>query len=912
MATLTRQDQQLMTDAFYDALNKWQRGGASGFGANTTPGPGSLSPSSASPLTRASSIVTGAFGELAKTTVNAGKGVLDFTKYLLDGGQSVTESLKIFSNNFKDFNGGVLTNFSSRLIGMTEDVVNFVESGIPVFRELSASGASFNNSVIDIKAAAAGAGLTLNEFGDLISRNTTLLSGLGKGAYEGTQIFSNFSRSLMQSSFADDLMQLGYTTRELNDLTAIRISNMSREEFLSRGENDQLRATKELAEQMDAMAKLTGQSRREMQQKLRDSMADGQVLAGLELKKLQNVKDVDDKIQAIQLAIPGRMGKLVEEMITAGRPLTEETRRLMGTLSPELQRSISQMISTFDNGNTDQVRAQADVIRTLRAQQVGSRETLELGAQGVDVFRESVAEYLRLSRAVGSTADALSTPEEIARKQREALAAEQAVRNGSTQAVIELQNRMRNATDAIYQGFILPLNEKVRPELEGFATVLRDINKSSPDSTTPDAAFSNRMTEFLRENLFGAASRVIDELRVNYQDSPPPVPFEDPRVQQANQKLVDLIESNDFKNLMLANRASEQDASARRLLEGALKENRAEQTTQILEDFARTQGKSVEEVLTTAASQTNGVANLIRDLQRYNRDLITVFRDVENAQRQQDRAREGAIRDENRGIDTGGNVGISLTEMLRNSFDNIKEINTGNIDTIRATGNINAVSRRTGSLGMTNRLIEDFGEGTLAVLHGREGVITEDQLIDIIQGVKNTVLENSVMTMRSSLENLETNPQLDLSNIANSIKTTFSSITFPSIKIESNIREDSTNIKDSKQETISNLVSPSLDIKNIVQSFKETFAAGRTTTEESAIREATTLREEIQRERQSQTTQSLQNNTQQISTLDDVVKSLDRLNMLMAQLLNQHQEIGRKQIQVLRSQDYNLYEKYMP
>jgi muramidase (phage lysozyme) len=38
------------------------------------------------------------------------------------------------------------------------------------------------------------------------------------------------------------------------------------------------------------------------------------------------------------------------------------------------------------------------------------------------------------------------------------------------------------------------------------------------------------------------------------------------------------------------------------------------------------------------------------------------------------------------------------------------------------------VERATGSLGKTGSLIEDFGKGTPAILHGKEGVITEDQL----------------------------------------------------------------------------------------------------------------------------------------------------------------------------------------
>lgn len=43
------------------------------------------------------------------------------------------------------------------------------------------------------------------------------------------------------------------------------------------------------------------------------------------------------------------------------------------------------------------------------------------------------------------------------------------------------------------------------------------------------------------------------------------------------------------------------------------------------------------------------------------------------------------------------------------------------------------VERATGSLGTVGKLIEDFGPGTPAILHGREGVVTEDQMKSIIK-----------------------------------------------------------------------------------------------------------------------------------------------------------------------------------
>ena len=201
-------------------------------------------------------------------------------------------------------------------------------TSLETFQRLSSSGASFSGDLIGMTKSAYNSRLSLDQFSDLIKDNGARISGLGGNVTRGAEAFARLSKEFFDSGAANELRNIGYTSKDLNEILAIQASTQrAGYKDTEEGRRKSYMAAKELAEQMDAVAKLTGKSREQQMEQMKKDNVDGQVtskirlLANGDLEKEAMLRSEYNKL-ALEAAKRGDQ-ELFKQQFAAGTYLTQ-------------------------------------------------------------------------------------------------------------------------------------------------------------------------------------------------------------------------------------------------------------------------------------------------------------------------------------------------------------------------------------------------------------------------------------------------------------------------------------------------------------------------------------------------------------------------------------------------------------
>jgi hypothetical protein len=367
--------------------------------------------------------------------------------------------------------GDALKKFTEPLKAATK----YVEDSAGAFNKLSETGNSFNNDIIGMKVAAANTRMSFDDFAGMMTKNNgevgKSFAGLGGSVAKGGQAFTEFSKTFFDSGVAENLRQMGYTSKDLNEVLATQIGfQKSTTDTSVAGQIKTAAAAADLANEMDLIAKQTGKTRKEQEAGLEKAKADGQIEAKMRLIGLTQGADAEKEARAgfaKQLAQAQAMGtdQVFKEMFATGTVRSQEAAMQMGLLG-QAARETANSAKELSKGNVEASQSAMNSAKEGNLANQSNKALLQITAAGVgpaaDVMKKNIetndAAYQGASKTAKALGLAMDDVTKVLGAQKKAIQDEQQARHGATSAMIAVQSRLQDATAAVANKVVAPLN----------------------------------------------------------------------------------------------------------------------------------------------------------------------------------------------------------------------------------------------------------------------------------------------------------------------------------------------------------------------------------------------------------------------------------------------------------------------
>ena len=217
------------------------------------------------------------------------------------------------------------------------------------------------------------------------------------------------------------------------------------------------------------------------------------------------------------------------------------------------------------------------------------------------------------------------------------------------------------------------------------------------------------------------------------------------------------------------------------------------------------------------------------------------------------------LKEEPTNIPGGGFVVDSARTIFKGA-----EIFTSAVDAFNAKTVKPKASLYSGTPGLFNQVVHDFGTETEALLHGKKAVLNQDQLLSMAKGIQTDTFSRSFDT----LKNTSTSSSLD----------------------------------------VKSMMAP-LQNMDFEKQFKEKFVPGPDTKNSAAQKANETGMSQVFNETLIEKQRFMESGKDKKATLDDVVGSLNNLNTKIERLLDAQLDLGTRQIKATKSNNSNIYSR---
>jgi hypothetical protein len=459
-----------------------------------------------------------------------------FTGVLGEGLTKATTSLNPF-NSALSVGGKVIQGFESTYTALH----GVIAPSLKTWRDLSNTGQAFGGDIVAMSTAAFSARLNLDEFADVINKSGHAMTGLGGVAGRGAEAFAQVSKEFFDSNLTNDMRALGYTNKELNDVLAITMSSMQTIDMNDKASRQRAyEAASGLAKEMDAMAKITGVTRKQQEEAMEDARRDMALNARIDLEtRNMSAKDAE----AYRL----KVYEQVKDAQLRGEEAAFKERFATGTVYSEKAAAQTTMLGKqsmatqmaadaarrgeFEKAKEYQSEAQVQVI--ANSKNVGllmNRIMGDAGGVATKTLNENMAknqDFVNATRNAQLKLENEGKLKGLSEDAKNRAVYNQMLKDGfeppktkeggekSTQALLNLEAQSKTLGSSFMNDLVTPLNRKVSPAMDTFAnklngTVIRpDGTKSTVAREAREGAIAGRTekpTTGTRQERIDAAS----------------------------------------------------------------------------------------------------------------------------------------------------------------------------------------------------------------------------------------------------------------------------------------------------------------------------------------------------------------------------------------------------------------------
>jgi flagellum-specific peptidoglycan hydrolase FlgJ len=336
-----------------------------------------------------------------------------------------------------------------------------VDKTVKAFNDLSSSGALFSNGMTGMRTAAGDAGLTVDQFANVVKGSSEQLANSGMSVAEA----SKFTGGVLKAggkSMKDSLLKLGYGFEEQGALIADVMQDMRGASTgpLKATEAEVAAQTQKYAENLRVIADITGEDAKKKMDQARDvsnQLAFQQKLAKMDETQRLNVVNAMGNMSDQQM-------KDYRDMIVFGKVINK-TGAIMASQNTAYSQSLQESANATKNGTLDAEKQREINAKHNEAIQKGWLESTGIGNAGA----------AGLGGAASDAAEAMGKDLQYRKKwTKESIDAAKTAATDQKKTTDGLTNSVMTAEQAA-QDLKIALQDVLTPAITEFATISKDM-----------------------------------------------------------------------------------------------------------------------------------------------------------------------------------------------------------------------------------------------------------------------------------------------------------------------------------------------------------------------------------------------------------------------------------------------------